>query len=276
MSPVPTVSLHGNVPMPVLGFGIWQVPAPEAAIAVSDALRVGYRSIDTAKIYGNEAAVPRALATAGVDRNDVFITTKLWNSGHGYDAALREFDRSLAELGTEVVDLYLIHWPAPRRNLYVETYRALVRLQAEGRTRAIGVSNFGPEHLRRVVDETGAVPAINQVELHPRFAQKALREVHAELGIVTEAWSPLGQGSLLQHETVRAIASEVGRTPAQVLLRWHLQIGNVVIPKSVTPARIRENFDVFGFTLDADAIARLDALDSADGRIGPNPYTAEF
>lgn len=276
MTHVPPVLLHGKNPMPALGFGIWQVPAPAAEVAVAEALRVGYRSIDTAKIYGNEAAVPRAIAQVGVDRKDVFMTTKLWNDAHGFDAALRAFDRSLAELGTEYVDLYLIHWPAPRKDLYVETYKALLRLHEEGRARSIGVSNFGPEHLRRLIDETGAVPAINQIELHPRFAQRELRQVHAELGIVTEAWSPLGQGALLDDDTVLAIANKHARTAAQVLLRWHLQIGNVVIPKSSTASRIRENFQVFDFTLDADDMARLDGMDDRDGRIGPNPYTASF
>ncbi|RYZ57236.1 MAG: aldo/keto reductase, partial [Proteobacteria bacterium] len=241
MSAVPTVLLHATNPMPQLGFGIWQVPEPQAIVAVAEALRVGYRSIDTATIYGNEGAVPRALSEAEVARSEVFVTTKLWNSSHGFDAALRAFDKSLAELQTDYVDLYLIHWPAPRRDLYVETYKALVRLKEEGRARSIGVSNFGPEHLRRVVDEVGQAPALNQIELHPRFAQRELRKVHAELGVVTEAWSPLGQGALLTDPVVLALAEKHDRTAAQVLLRWHLQHGHVVIPKSSTKSRIHEN-----------------------------------
>ena len=262
--------------MPQLGFGIWQVPEPQAIVAVAEALRTGYRSIDTATIYGNEGAIPRALAEAEVPRSEVFVTTKLWNSSHGFDAALRAFDKSLAELQTDYVDLYLIHWPAPRRDLYVETYKALVRLKEEGRARSIGVSNFGPEHLRRVVDEVGQAPALNQIELHPRFAQRELRRVHAELGVVTEAWSPLGQGALLTGPVVLALAEKHDHTAAQVLLRWHLQHGHVVIPKSSTKSRIHENFQVFDFTLDDGDLQRLDALDSPEGRIGPNPYTATF
>ncbi|MCM2425302.1 aldo/keto reductase [Streptomyces sp. RKAG337] len=257
--------------MPQLGFGVWQVPDDEATAAVTTALEAGYRSIDTAAIYGNEEGTGKAIATSGVPREELFITTKLWNNAHGFDKALAAFDDSLAKLGLDYVDLYLIHWPTPARDLYTDTWRALEKIQADGRARTIGVSNFGPAQLRRVLDEGSIVPAVNQVELHPDFAQAPLRAVHAEHGIATEAWSPLGQGKgLLDEPVIGTIAQRLGRTPAQVVLRWHLQIGNVVIPKSVTPSRIKENIDVFDFELtDADmtALAGLDA----GNRIGPDP-----
>ncbi|MFI9102397.1 aldo/keto reductase [Streptomyces fildesensis] len=257
--------------MPQLGFGVWQVPDDEATAAVTTALEAGYRSIDTAAIYGNEEGTGKAIAASGVPREELFITTKLWNNAHGFDQALAAFDDSLAKLGLDYVDLYLIHWPTPARDLYADTWRALEKIHADGRAKTIGVSNFGPAQLRRVLDEGSIVPAVNQVELHPDFAQAPLRAVHAEHGIATEAWSPLGQGKgLLDEPVIGTIARRLGRTPAQVVLRWHLQIGNVVIPKSVTPSRIKENIDVFDFELtDADmtALAGLDA----GNRIGPDP-----
>ncbi|MFG3344479.1 aldo/keto reductase [Streptomyces sp. NPDC048018] len=257
--------------MPQLGFGVWQVPDDEAEGAVSTALEAGYRSIDTAAIYANETGTGKALAGSGIPREELFVTTKLWNSEQGYDSTLRAFDASLAKLGLDHVDLYLIHWPLPAKDAYVDTYRAFEKILSEGRARAIGVSNFLPEHLERLLGETSVVPAVNQIELHPQLQQTEARAAHAKYGIATEAWSPLGQGrGLLEVPALVAIAQKHGRTPAQVVLRWHLQIGNVVIPKSVTPSRIRENIDVFDFELDAEDLAAVAALDEGR-RLGPNP-----
>ncbi|MFF8539282.1 aldo/keto reductase [Streptomyces werraensis] len=260
--------------MPQLGFGVWQVPDAEAETAVAAALEAGYRSIDTAAAYGNEEGTGKAIARSGIPREDIFVTTKLWNSDHGYDSTLKAFDTSLSKLGLDYVDLYLIHWPTPARDLYVDTYKAFEKLLSDGRVRAIGVSNFLPEHLERLTGETSVVPAVNQIELHPHLQQAAAREYHAEQGIATEAWSPLGSGKgVLEIPAIVAIAQKHGRTPAQVVLRWHLQLGNIVIPKSVTPSRIEENIDVFGFTLDAEDLAAISALNE-DRRTGPHP--AEF
>ncbi|WP_370416911.1 aldo/keto reductase [Streptomyces fradiae] len=257
--------------MPQLGFGVWQVPDDEAEAAVATALEAGYRSIDTAAIYGNETGTGKALAASGLPREELFVTTKLWNSEQGYDSTLRAFDASLEKLGLDVVDLYLIHWPVPAKDAYVDTYRAFEKILADGRARAIGVSNFLPEHLERLIGATSVVPAVNQIELHPQLQQTASREAHAEHGIATEAWSPLGSGKgLLEVPAIVAIAQKHGRTPAQVVLRWHLQLGNVVIPKSVTPSRIRENIDVFDFELDAEDLAAFAVLDEGR-RLGPNP-----
>ncbi|GAA3665461.1 aldo/keto reductase [Lentzea roselyniae] len=265
------VKLNNGVEMPQLGFGVWQVPDAEATTAVAEALKAGYRSIDTAAAYGNEGGTGEAIARSGVDRDEVFVTTKLWNSDHGHDATLRAFDESVKKLGLDVLDLYLIHWPMPARDLYVETWKAFVQLQKEGRVRAIGVSNFQPAHLRRLIDETGVVPAVNQIELHPYLQQAELREFHAKHGIRTEAWSPLGQGGeLLADPVVTEIAARHSRSAAQVVLRWHLQLGNVVIPKSVTPSRIRENIAVFDFELSDEEMAALSTVDRG-GRMGPNP-----
>ncbi|MFF3513528.1 aldo/keto reductase [Streptomyces sp. NPDC004129] len=275
-SKVPPIILNNGVEMPQLGFGVWQVPDDEAESAVATALEAGYRSIDTAAIYGNEEGVGKALATSGIPRQDLFITTKLWNSDHGYDSTLRAFDTSLAKLGLEYVDLYLIHWPLPSRGTFVDTYKALEAIYADGRAKAIGVSNFLPEHLRTLIEETSVIPAVDQIELHPHLQQHAAREYHAEQGIATEAWSPLGQGKgLLEVPAIVAIAQKHNRTPAQVVLRWHLQLGNIVIPKSVTPSRIRENIDVFDFTLDTEDMAAISALNE-DRRIGPDPATFDM
>jgi diketogulonate reductase-like aldo/keto reductase len=272
-SKVPPIVLNNGVEMPQLGFGVWQVPDDEAERAVATALEAGYRSIDTAAIYGNEEGTGRAVAASGIPREEVFVTTKLWNSDQGYDSALRAFDTSLGKLGLEYVDLYLIHWPTPARGKFVDTYKALEKLHAEGRVRAIGVSNFLPEHLEHLIAEASVIPAVNQIELHPHLQQHAAREYHAEQGIATEAWSPLGQGKgLLEVPAIVAIGQKHNRTPAQVVLRWHLQLGNIVIPKSVTPSRIRENIEVFDFSLDTEDLAAISALNE-DRRLGPDPAT---
>ncbi|MEU3602602.1 aldo/keto reductase [Streptomyces sp. NPDC006798] len=274
MSKIPTITLNNGVEMPRLGFGVWQVSDEEAVRAVTTAVEAGYRSIDTAAAYENETGTGQAVAASGVPREELFLTTKLWNNDHGYDSALRAFDASLARLGTDYVDLYLIHWPVPRRDTYVDTWRALEKILSEGRARAIGVSNFLPAHLDRLADETSVVPAVNQIELHPQLQQAESRAAHRRLGVVTEAWSPLGQGKgLLTVPAVAAVARKHDRTPAQVVLRWHLQSGHVAIPKSVTPSRIRENIDIFGFELDDDDLAAFAALDEGR-RLGPDP--AEF
>jgi diketogulonate reductase-like aldo/keto reductase len=270
-SKVPPIILNNGVEMPQLGFGVWQVPDDEAERAVATALETGYRSIDTAAIYGNEEGTGKAVAASGIPREDIFVTTKLWNSDQGYDSTLRAFDASLDKLGLEYVDLYLIHWPVPSKDKYVDTYKAFEKLLADGRARAIGVSNFLPEHLERLIGETSVIPAVNQIELHPRLQQLAAREYHAEQGIATEAWSPLGSGKgLLEVPAIVAIAQKHGRSPAQVMLRWHLQLGNIVIPKSVTPSRIRENIEVFDFSLDAEDLAAISALNE-ERRLGPDP-----
>ncbi|MGH3834782.1 MAG: aldo/keto reductase [Pseudonocardiaceae bacterium] len=267
------MTLNNGVQIPQLGFGVFQVPAEETERVVSTALETGYRSIDTAAAYGNEEGVGRAIASCGLPRDEIFVTTKLWNAHHGYDQALRAFDASARRLGLDIVDLYLIHWPVPTADRYVETWKALEKLASDGRVRAIGVSNFTADHLRRLIAETGTVPAVNQVELHPYFPQTELRAVHAEHGIVTEAWSPLAQGGeLLSDATITRLADRHGVTPAQVVLRWHLQTGNIVIPKSVTPARIRENFDTPNFELSPDDLAAIAALNTGR-RLGADPAT---
>ncbi|MFG2287250.1 aldo/keto reductase [Streptomyces sp. NPDC048595] len=276
MSKVPSITLNNGIAMPQLGFGVWQVPDDEAATTVGHALDAGYRSIDTAAVYGNEEGTGKALAASGLPRDELFVTTKLWNSEQGYDSTLRAFDTSLAKLGLEYVDLYLIHWPLPSRDAYVDTYKALEKIHADGRAKAIGVSNFQPVHLERLLGETSVVPAVNQIELHPQFQQADSRAVHARHGIATEAWSPLGQGrGLLEDPTIARLAAKHGRTPAQVVLRWHIQLGNVVIPKSVTPSRIAENIDVFDFALDDADLAALAGLETGS-RLGPDPATFDM
>jgi 2,5-diketo-D-gluconate reductase A len=269
----PTIRLNDGNAIPQLGFGVWQVPNEGAAAAVTAAIETGYRSIDTAAAYQNEAGVGDALAASGVAVKDLFITTKLWNADQGYDTTLRAFEASMKKLRLDKLDLYLIHWPVPSRDRYLESWKAFIKLREEGRIASIGVSNFQIPHLERLKAETGVVPAINQVELHPRFQQKALRDYHVSEGIATEAWSPLGQGRLLSDPAIAAIAGKYGKTPAQTILRWHLDIGNVVIPKSVTPSRIAENFQVFDFKLAPEDIAAIGGLDDPEGKIGPNPDT---
>jgi 2,5-diketo-D-gluconate reductase A len=276
MADVPTLRLNNGVQIPQLGFGVFQVPPEDTAEVVRTALDAGYRLIDTAAGYQNEEGVGKAIADRDIPRDELFVTTKLANADHGFDNALRAFDDSLAKLGLDVVDLYLIHWPLPKSGLYVETWRALERIYAEGRARSIGVSNFTATHLRRLAAETEVVPAVNQVELHPRLSQAELRAYHREHGIVTEAWSPIGQGQgLLEDPVVVDLARRRDRTPAQVVLRWHIQLGNIAIPKSVTPERIRSNIEVFDFTLSEDEMGELSGLDSGQ-RVGPDPDTFDM
>ena len=269
---VPRIALRGDTEIHQLGFGVFQVPPEDTADVVARAFRTGYRHIDTAAAYRNEEGVGAAIRASGLPREEVFVTTKCPNSAHGYDAATNALKGSLEKLGLDFVDLYLIHWPIPSKDRYVETWKAFVDLQKEGLAKSIGVSNFQPDLLRRIVDETGVTPAVNQIELHPRLQQAELRRVHAERGIVTEAWSPLAQGAVLDDPAITRIAEAHGVTPGQVVIRWHLQLGNVVIPKSVTPARIDENFDVFGFELSDDEMAAIEALDAGE-RTGPDPDT---
>jgi 2,5-diketo-D-gluconate reductase A len=267
----PPLELNDGHRIPQLGFGVFQVSPEETRQAVTLALRTGYRLIDTAAAYGNEAEVGEAIAVSGLPRSDLFVTTKLWNDDQGHANALSAFEHSIERLGDDYVDLYLIHWPAPSRGLYVETWKALCELKADGRARSIGVSNFTIQNLEEIISATDVVPAVNQVELHPRLIQTDLRAFHREHGIVTEAWSPLGRGGdLLEEPVLEEIAARHERTTAQVVLRWHVQLGNVVIPKSVTPSRIEENFQIFDFTLSDDELRAIDGLD-ADRRIGPDP-----
>jgi 2,5-diketo-D-gluconate reductase A len=269
---VPNVPLRDDVEIPQLGFGVFLVPPRETAEAVTHALQTGYRHIDTAAAYGNEAQVGQAFRASGLDRGEVFIATKCFNDDQGFEEARKAFQASIEGLELDFVDLYLIHWPVPSRDRYVETWKAFIELQREGLVRSIGVSNFQPDHLRRLIDETGVTPSVNQVELHPRLQQPGLRREHQELGIATEAWSPLAKGEALDDPIVVGIAEAHDRTPAQVVIRWHLQLGNIVIPKSVTPERIEENFSVFDFELADDEMAEIETLDAGE-RTGPDPDT---
>ena len=269
MAHVPALSLNQGGAIPQLGYGVFKVAPAEAEHAVGLALRAGYRSIDTAMIYRNETGVGGALAGSGIERDALFVTTKLWNDDQGYDSTLRAFDASLERLGLDYVDLYLIHWPKPALDKYVESWRALERLKEEGRARAIGVSNFQIPHLERLLAETAIVPAVNQIELHPTWPQHELHAFHQAHGIVTEAWSPLAQGDLDAPALVE-VAQKHDRTPAQVVLRWHMQRGIVAIPKSTTPSRIAENIALFDFALDPEDMTQLGRLDIGR-RIGPDP-----
>jgi 2,5-diketo-D-gluconate reductase A len=269
---VPTVALRDGVGIPQLGFGVFQIPPEDTQEIVEEALAAGYQHFDTAAAYRNEEGVGAAIAASGCSREHLFLTTKLWNSEQGYDSTLRAFEQSLQRLGLDRVDLYLIHWPVPGEDRYLDTWRAFERLQEEGLARSIGVSNFRIEDLERLRREAEYLPSVNQIELHPRLQQAELRAWHAEHAIATEAWSPLAQGALLSEPTIATIAAHHERTPAQTILRWHLQLGNVVIPKSATPRRIRENIDLFDFALGEDEMAALARLDAGE-RIGPDPAT---
>jgi 2,5-diketo-D-gluconate reductase A len=272
MNQVPRVVLNDGHAMPVVGFGVFLVPEDQTHAAVATALQTGYRSVDTAALYGNEVAVGKAISGSNLSRKDLFVTTKVWNSDQGFDATLAAFDSSIRRLGLDYLDLYLIHWPMPARNLYLDTWRALERLQADGRVRSIGVSNFGRDQLQLLLDQCQVVPAVNQIELHPELTQASLRRFHDEHRIVTEAWSPLARGAVLAKSPIVGLGEKYAKTPAQLVLRWHLQLGNVVIPKSVTPARIRENFAIFDFEIADDDMAEISAMDNGS-RVGPNPAT---
>jgi diketogulonate reductase-like aldo/keto reductase len=270
---VPVVTLNNGVEIPQLGFGTWQIPAEDAQGIVEHALATGYRHVDTAAAYQNEAEVGKALKASGIARDELFVTTKLWNANHGREKTLKAFDASMEKLGLDVLDLYLIHWPLPDHENYVETWKALEEILATGRTRAIGVSNFQVAHLEQVLAAADVVPAVNQIELHPFLVQDELSAYHTEKGIHTEAWSPLAQGGeLLGDETVAGIAQRVGKTPAQTVLRWHLQKGHIIFPKSVTPSRVDENFDVFDFELTPEDLDAISGLDKGE-RTGPDPDT---
>jgi 2,5-diketo-D-gluconate reductase A len=277
--PVPTVTLNDDRQIPQLGFGVFQVPPEQTQETVEQALETGYRHIDTAQMYRNEAGVGAALKAAGLPREDLWITTKLNNGFHRPDDARRAFAESLDRLGLDEVDLFLIHWPLPTRydGDFVSTWRALVDLHGDGRARSIGVSNFEPAHLQRIIDETGVVPAVNQIEVHPFFGNEAAREADRQHGIATEAWAPIAKGKVNDDPTIAEIASRVGRTPAQVALRWHIQRGDIVFPKSTHAERMRENFAVFDFELSDDDVATIDGLDRGEsGRTGPNPNTMDW
>jgi 2,5-diketo-D-gluconate reductase A len=270
------ITLNDGATIPQLGLGVWQVDHGITAQVVGWAIKAGYRLIDTAEGYQNEEGVGEAIRAAGVPRSELFITSKLRNGAHQRDAALRAFDDTMKKLGIEQLDLFLIHWPVPSQDKYVEAWKALIELQQAGRIKSIGVSNFNRDHLERIIGETGVVPVANQIELHPRFQQRALRDFHALHDIHTESWSPLGSGRLLSDPTIAGIAGKHGKSAAQTIIRWHLQQGLIVIPKSIHQDRITANFDVFDFELDAEDLKTIAGMDSADGRDGPNPATASF
>ena len=276
MSTVPDIALNDGNTIPQLGFGVFQIEPGETAEAVTEALRVGYRHIDTAEMYGNEREVGEGLRASGLDRGDVFVTSKLNNAFHEPDDARRAFDETLSELGFDHVDLFLIHWPLP--TLYggdfVSTWKVMEEFHNDGRARSVGVSNFQVDHLERLAAETDTVPAVNQIEVHPYFTNESVRAYGQKHGIVTEAWSPIAQGGVLEDSTITEIAGKVGKTPAQVVLRWHIQRGDIVFPKSVTPSRMQENFDIFDFELDSADMEEISSLDQGEnGRTGPNPDT---
>lgn len=268
---IPSIRLRDDRTIPQIGLGVWQVPDDVATDACLAAFEAGYRHIDTAALYGNEEGVGRAIKASGIPREELFITTKVWNTDQGHDKTVAAMQASLERLDLDYVDLYLIHWPTPGRDLYVETWNTVLELQERGMTTSAGVSNFHEEHLRRIIDESGQTPVINQIELHPWLPQRAVRAVDDELGIVTEAWSPLASGGLLDEAVLSAIGAKYGKSNAQVMIRWHLQLGNVVLPKSVTPERIRSNIDVFDFELDADDLIAIEGLEDESKRTGPNP-----
>jgi 2,5-diketo-D-gluconate reductase A len=272
MADIPNVRLNDGVEIPQLGYGVFQIPPDETQRAVEQALEAGYRHIDTAAAYRNERGVAAGIAASGVPLEEIFITTKLWNSEQGFDSTLAAFEHSIEALDTDHVDLYLIHWPTPARDLYLDTWRAFERIHAEAGARSIGVSNFRIADLERLQQEAEAMPTVNQIELHPLLQQAELRAWHAEHGIATEAWSPLAQGEVLEDETLMTVAAHHQKTVAQTILRWHLQLGNVVIPKSVTPERIRANLDLFDFELSEDDLAAIARLE-AGHRTGPDPET---
>ncbi len=268
---VPALKMNDGKSIPQLGFGVFQVPAEDTERIVAEAFSVGYRHIDTAWGYFNEEGVGAAIKNSGLARDDIFVTTKVWNSFQGRKTTIESFEKSLETLGIDELDLLLIHWPAPGLGKFVETWETFVELQQSGRLRSIGVSNFQPDHIRQIVEATGVLPALNQVELHPFFQQKQLRAFHELHGILTEAWSPIARGRVDDDPIIVSLANVYGRTPAQITLRWLVQLGIVVIPKSVTPSRIESNFQIFDFALSEDDMETMNSLDRADGRMGPNP-----
>lgn len=273
MSKVPAIALNDGRSIPQIGYGVWEVPDEEVASTVITAVKAGYRSIDTAQGYGNEKGVGRGIATCGLPRGDLFITSKLRTRHQGYDAAIKSCLESLERLGLEYLDLFLIHWPVPAHDLYSDTWKAFVQLQKDGKVRSIGVSNFLPDYLKRIIDDTGVAPAVNQIELHPEFQQRDVRDFHAQHKIAIESYSPLGRGSVLKNPTVGRIAEKHHTSPAQAIIRWHVQQGLIVIPKSVHEERIKANIDVFGFSLDEADMDAIAALDRPDGKIVGDPAT---
>ena len=279
LNAIPNITLNDGNSIPQLGFGVFQIEPNDTAKAVGEALEIGYRHIDTAQMYGNEKEVGEAIRVSGLDRGDVFVTSKLSNAFHEPEDARRVFEGTLSDLGFDYVDLFLIHWPLP--TLYdgdfVSTWKTLEEFHSDGRARSIGVSNFQVEHLQRLAAETDTVPAVNQIEVHPYLTNEAVRFYGKEHGIATEAWSPIAQGAVLDDPTITEIADRVGRTPAQIVLRWHLQRGDIVFPKSVAPSRMKENFELFDFELDSDDMDAIAALDrSEEGRIGPHPDRFDY
>lgn len=270
------ISLNDGHSIPQLGLGTWKLDAANMGTVVDAALAAGYRHFDTAYAYRNEKALGDALKASGVARDELFITSKLPSGRHGYESTLRTFDETMENLGVDVLDLYLIHWPLPRTGNFVDTFKAFIKLQEDGRIKSIGVSNFHEAHLDKLIAETGVTPSVDQIELSPVFQQKPLRAVHDKHGIKTESWSPLGTGDVLDNPELKSIGDKHGKTPAQVTIRWHIQNGLIVIPKSSNPERIKQNFQVFDFELDADDMAKIEKLDRADGRTGANPDEAEF
>ncbi|SJL84496.1 aldo/keto reductase [Vibrio palustris] len=272
MTSAARIQFHDGHSIPQLGLGVWKASNEQAALAVKEAIQCGYRHIDTAAIYGNEEGVGEGIRQSGISREDLFLTTKVWNDAQGYDAAWEAIKQSLKKLGTDYVDLLLIHWPRPNKCLYVETWQALIEMQKQGLVKSIGVSNFTEGHLKHLVADTGVKPVINQIELHPYMQQQAMQQAHESMGVVTESWSPLAQNNALSDSVIETIAKKHGKTPAQIIIRWHIESGNVVIPKSVTPSRIKENGDVFNFSLDQDDITAIASLERGE-RLGPDPET---
>jgi 2,5-diketo-D-gluconate reductase A len=279
MTRVPNITLNDGNTIPQLGFGVFQIEPKDTADAVKTALEVGYRHIDTAQMYGNEKEVGEGIRASGIARDEIFVTSKLNNTFHEPDAARKAFDTTLADLGLDYIDLFLIHWPLPTQygGDFVSTWNTLIEFAKDGRSKSVGVSNFQPDHLERLAAETSLVPAVNQIEVHPYFTNEIARQYGKEHGIATEAWSPIAQGKVLDDPTISEIANKVGKSTAQVVLRWHIQRGDIIFPKSVTPKRVEENFALFDFELDNAAVEAISALDKGeDGRGGPNPDTFDY